>query len=151
MAKRLLLLFFTVALLSPAATAAPLAGIRAGLYTDVDEFFIGGDLVFKLAPRLDFNPNLEYVFVEDVSYMTINFDVLYYIYSSRKSYGWVGGGLAMTRLKADGADKGDSDTGLNLLFGIGFKNRGSIPYLQAKLIMGDYDDFVIGGGFRFRL
>ncbi len=145
------MLFCAVALVASASRAAPMAGVRAGLYTEADEFFLGGDLSFRLAPRLALNPNLEYVFVENVSYMTINIDALYYIFNSRKSFGWIGGGLAMTRLKAEGASEGQSDTGVNLLFGIGFKSRGAVPYLQGKIITGDYDDFVIGGGFRFRL
>jgi len=47
-------------------------GIRAGLYTDSDDVFVGAELISKMGPNLYLNPNIEYVFMDNAAYMTFN-------------------------------------------------------------------------------
>jgi hypothetical protein len=49
-----------------------------------------------------------------------------------------------------GRAESDTDLGANLIFGAGIETSGSFyPYFQGKLVLGDNEEFVIGGGIRF--
>ncbi|MBD3386713.1 hypothetical protein GF407_17555 [candidate division KSB1 bacterium] len=133
------------------AKTPTLVDLRAGYYTDVEELYIGGGFRTGLGRSLDLNPNLEYVLIEGGTYMTINVDLLFTIMANRRNFALLGAGLAISRFDPEGKAEGDSDTGLNFLFRYGFITRSAIPYFQAKVIMGDYDDIVLGGGLEFRL
>lgn len=139
-----------VSTLSMAGTPT-LIGLRGGYYTDLEKPYIGGGFRTGLSRALDINPNLEYVLVDGGSYMTINIDLLYTITANRHNYAWLGTGLAISKFDPEGDMEGDSDTGFNFIFGYGFMMRTMVPYLQAKIITGNYDDVVIGGGLLFRL
>ncbi len=131
--------------------APTLVDLRAGYYTDVEEIFIGGGFRTGLSRSLNLNPNLEYVLIEGGSYMTINVDLLMTIMANRRNFALLGAGLAISRFDPEGKAEGDSDTGLNILFRYGFVTKSALPYFQAKVILGDYDDVVLGGGLEFRL
>ena len=96
-----------------------------------------------------FNPNVEAVLVDDGHYVTINADFHYDFLSGRRTFAWLGTGLAV--LNTDPGESADSDTdfGLNLLAGVGTRRGRVIPYAQAKLILKSDTEFVIGVGLRF--
>ncbi|MDZ7722291.1 MAG: hypothetical protein U5R06_05540 [candidate division KSB1 bacterium] len=132
----------------PAQTAD--FGVRVGSYTDMEELFVGGELLTPLARHTYLNPNIEYILLEDATYMTFNLDAHYDFFHSRRAFMWAGAGLAIQYFDWDGKDNSNTETGLNLLMGLGFDTVGDVtPYIQGKLILGDYDDFVIGLGLRF--
>jgi hypothetical protein len=137
------------------ATASPslaqgTAGVRVGVYTDQSDLFVGGELLFPVASRLYINPNVEWVFVENGTYMTFNLDGHLDIYPRGTSaFLWFGGGLAIIYRKPEGAGS-NADTGLNLLGGLGWRTgSGIIPYVQLKLIVKDGTQGVVGIGLRF--
>ena len=82
--------------------------------------------------------------------MTINGDLHYDAIISRSSTFWVGGGLGILYFDPEGANNGNTDLGINLLFGLGFRtNSNLLPYIQGKIILEDNSEFVIGVGARF--
>jgi len=137
-------------LLAPPASADELMfGLRGGYYTKVEEPFLGAELLVPVAHRLYFNPNVEYVFVENGSYVTYNADFHYDFAVDRKSFFWLGGGLGVLRVNPEGPDNSSTDAAANFLAGIGFRAGSAIPYFQAKLIAKSGTEFVVAFGVRF--
>ena len=130
-------------------------GVRIGGYFDAGAAFIGGELLMGITDRWYFNPNLEYVFVDNGDLITFNFDIHYDLDTRSNLYFWVGGGPAILYFNRDRPfnEDGDSDTdfGVNLLFGVGFPIHNSrfIPYVQPKVIISDNSEFSLAFGLRF--
>ncbi len=124
-------------------------GIRGGLYTEIDEPFVGVELLTRVSNSLYFNPNVEYVFVDNGTYLTFNFDAHYDLPTHRKPYVWVGAGLGLGYANPEGPGESDFNANANLLAGIGFRTGGSVPYIQLKVITTDPTEFVAAVGIRF--
>jgi len=137
-------------LAAPAPSLAETAGVRVGVYTDMKDLFVGGELLFPVAYRFYVNPNVEWVFVSNGTYMTFNLDAHLDLVPRRSAaFLWVGGGLGIIYNKPEGAG-GHADTGFNLLGGLGWRTgSGLIPYLQVKMIFADETQGVVGIGLRF--
>jgi hypothetical protein len=139
-------------LFSSRADADIKPGVRAGAYFDAGGFFIGGDVLARIADRWYINPNLEYVFGDGADLFSGNFDIHYDLPMSKKNlYVWVGGGLAIIHTDPDNDRiEGDTDPGLNLLMGVGFPfGGGNVFYIQPKAIISDNSDFSLAFGVRF--
>lgn len=135
---------------APAPAAAdPMFGFRLGYYTDAEEPFIGGELLFKLAPRIYLNPNIEVVLVDGGRYLTLNGDVHYDLPAGGRNLIWVGAGLAVISVDPEGDDNGDTDVGANFFAGLGRRTGRVIPYVQVKAIAKDNAEFVLAVGLRF--
>jgi hypothetical protein len=150
MTRRALAAAFLIALaLVPAGTASAAdVGVRFGLYTEVEEPFVGVELLTRVANRIYFNPNFEWVFTEGFDYFTLNGDFHYDFPVQGRTFVWVGAGLGLVRVDFDGAD--DTDAALNVLGGVGYRAGGGvIPYAQAKVIVKDDSELVIAFGLRF--
>jgi hypothetical protein len=132
-----------------AAQADPRFGVRVGYYTEAEDPFIGAELLFRIVPEIYFNPNVEVVLVDNGRYLTANGDFHYDFYQSRRTFLWLGAGLAVLNRDPEGPADGDTDLGLNLLGGIGARRGRVIPYAQAKIILKSDTEFVIGVGLRF--
>jgi hypothetical protein len=124
-------------------------GIRAGAYFDLDAFFIGGDILAPVTTRWWFNPNVEFGF-GDVDIITVNFDFHYDFDVSPDFYVWAGAGPAILYFNPDGPIESDTDFGVNLFMGFGFRTTGRIiPYIQPKVILSDDSQFALVFGIRF--
>jgi hypothetical protein len=132
-----------------AAQADPMFGVRFGYYTQVADPFLGAELLFRIVPDLYLDPNVEAVLVGDGHYVTVNGDLHYDLPVGRHTFLWVGGGLAIVSRSAGGSEEGHTDLGLDLLAGLGARHGRVIPYVQAKVIVKDDSEFVIGVGLRF--
>jgi hypothetical protein len=132
-----------------AAQADPKFGVRLGYYTKVEDPFIGAELLFRIVPEIYFNPNVEVVLVHNGRYLTVNGDFHYDFYSRRRTFLWLGAGLAAINTNPEGPAEGHTDVGLNLLAGIGARRGRVIPYAQAKAILKSDSEFVIAVGLRF--
>jgi len=125
-------------------------GIRAGRYTDLEDYFLGGELLSRISHNLYFNPNVEYVFVNNGTYLTFNLDFHYDFYTSSPLFFWLGAGLGILYNNPEGPMDSNTDLGANLLFGLGIRTESSLtPYVQGKFILADRDEFVIAIGLRF--
>jgi hypothetical protein len=133
----------------PSAAQAQSFGVRLGYYTDASDPFIGAEFITKLAPDLYLNPNVEAVLVDGGRYFTFNSDVHYDLPNSGRTFVWLGAGLAVASVDPEGPGEGDTDLGLNLLAGLGTRRGRVVPYVQAKVIVKDSSEFVIGVGVRF--
>jgi hypothetical protein len=142
-------------LVSAALAAVPASadevkfGVRGGYYAEAESAFLGIELLTQLAPRIYFNPNIEYVFVDDAKYVTWNADFHYDFHVSGRSFAWLGAGLALATVNPDGPDNTDNDVAANFLAGLGVRSGSVIPYFQVKLIAKDDTEFVVAFGLRF--
>ena len=135
--------------LAAPARAADL-DLRVGAYTgpDFDKPFAGVGLLSHLGGSLYFNPNVEYVFVDNAKFGTLNFDVHYDLPTHGHPYLWVGGGLALAHTDLDGPGGNETKPRANLLAGLGFHTGGAVPYVQVKYLTG-YEYLVVAAGIRF--
>ncbi|HSE39374.1 MAG TPA: hypothetical protein VLH08_01300 [Acidobacteriota bacterium] len=130
-------------------------GVRAGGYFDPSDASIGAELLMNINNErtLFFNPNVEYVFQERASLWAINFDFHYDMLSAHEPvYFWLGGGPAILHRDPDNELlRSDTDFGVNVFAGLGFKIRGSslVPYIQPKYTIADNSRFSLAFGLRF--
>lgn len=152
-----LFLFTIIAIaFSPVLAQAEIKpGVRTAGYFDPTRAAIGAEILTNLDDdhRVYFNPNVEYVFLERSDLWTFNFDFHYDLLSFREPiYLWVGAGPAILLRDPDN-DRLDSDTdfGVNVFTGLGFRVRGTslVPYIQPKYTFADNDRFSIAFGLRF--
>ncbi len=143
------------AVLIVAGVAEPAAaqwdfGVRGGVYTDQSDAFVGVELLHRLGVgEWFFNPNLEWVFVENGDLVTLNADFHYDLRIDAPIYLWVGGGPAILFNNPDRGDD-DTDAGLNLLVGVGFLPGEAVrPYVQGKVVLADETEAVLAFGVRF--
>lgn len=151
------LLLAATALLAPAASADDWDfGLRAGLYTEEPDPFIGVEALTQLgSSSWFFNPNAEIILIDNGDAAGLNADFHYDFDVDLPVYMWAGGGPAILFQDRDlprnaRANEDDTDFGANLLFGIGFKTQGTWrPYAQAKVLIADEDEAVLAVGVRF--
>ena len=135
-------------LLSAAPARADKVGVRTGVYTDAGKPFVGFELLLPISHSVYLNPNVEYVFIDDPAYLTFNADFHYDFHTHSRAYVWAGAGLGVIYQNPDGPAPSETDVGANFLFGVGLKGD-VIPYVQAKLLVKDDPEFVLGVGLRF--
>jgi hypothetical protein len=136
----------------PAATAEAQwdFGVRGGYYSDVEEAFLGAELLTPIGPGgWYFNPNVEYVFVDPGDLFSINGDFHYDFWQEGSWNAWLGAGPGVI-FRDTGRRRGDeTDLGLNLLAGIGARQGATRPYLQGKVVFADETEAVLAVGLRF--
>lgn len=145
-------------LVTPAPAQAQVdLDVRGGLYTDVEEAFIGGGVLMPVTGNWFFNPNVEYVFIDPGSLWTINGD-FHYDFAQRGNWSiWAGGGPAVVFRDFDDASRrgqrarrdDETDFGANLLVGAGWTRGGIRPFIQGKVLISDETEAVIAVGLRF--
>jgi hypothetical protein len=140
-----------LALASPVSVSADdfMFGVRGGYYFEVDEPFLGAELLVGVGHRVYFNPNFEYVFTDNRDYMTFNFDLHYDFPTDGRTFVWAGAGLGLVRIDPENRQETDTEAAANLLLGAGLGRGNVIPYIQAKLILKDNTEFALGFGLRF--
>jgi hypothetical protein len=136
--------------LAPAPASAGPLGWQAigGWYTDNSDFFVGAGARFAVGPVTAI-PNAEYVFVDGGKLFTLNADGTLNVLPLAVATGYVGGGVAFVISDPDGGSS-NTDTGVNLIAGMGFNAIKLHPFAQIKWIVKDGDDpFVFGIGVHF--
>lgn len=140
-----------VLVLAPAAMAADF-GVRAGRYNDVDDEFVGAEMVFDIGP-VNINPNIEYILDSDVTAGTANLDVTFDFLKTGNVHPYVGAGVGVFYVDTDFGD--NTDTLLNVIGGVSLKTSFLTPYAQVKWFRslenndGDNDDLALTVGLRF--
>lgn len=155
--KRLLTAAAAVLALAAFAAPAPVEAqvdfdLRAGVYTDTEEAFIGAGILTGVTGNWYFNPNVEYVFVDPGSLWTLNGD-FHYDFARRGNWTfWAGAGPALIFRDFDDRrrdDDSETDFGANLLAGVGMARGAVRPYGQFKVILSDDTEAVLALGLRF--
>ena len=124
--------------------------LRAGYYKEVSENFIGGGVLGRFHnSRWHYNPNAEWVLVDNGDLYTLNLDFHYDLHPQGDFDFWLGGGPALVVRKPQHRDS-KTDVGLNLLAGVGFMRQYTVrPFVQGKLILVEDDtEAVIAVGLR---
>jgi hypothetical protein len=130
--------------------------VRGGYNFEVEEPFAGGGVNMPISNIWDFNPNFEWVFVEDADYLTINID--FHADLNDRGYGpaiWLGAGPALLLFEDDTLpdfepeDNEEMDFGLNLFAGIGAKRGPIRPFGQVKLMLSEDNETSLAFGLRF--
>jgi len=128
--------------LAPPAFAHTDGELRGGFYNDAEEGFVGGGLLFDLGDTWNFNPNLEWVFVESYDYFTVNGDF-------HKDLNASGDGPALIIRDRDFPGGDDTSLGLNLFGGLGAKRGAVRPFGQLKFTASDNSETSLALGLRF--
>ncbi len=123
------------------------ATLRAGYYTEHHDVFLGTGLKLNIT-TISISPNLEYVFINNGDFYTLNLDGHLNLLSPPATSLWIGLGLARLYLNPD-AGTSTRESGMNLLAGFGLKMFPLRPYIQGKYIIADNAQFVIGVGIYF--
>lgn len=142
-----------LALPSPAQAQVDL-DVRGGVYTDVEEAFLGAGVLMPVTGNWFFNPNVEFVFVDPGTLWTLNGD-FHYDFAQRGNWSvWAGGGPAVVFRDFDNGGRrarrdDETDFGANLIAGAGM-TRGSVrPFVQGKVLISDETEAVLAVGLRF--
>ena len=116
-----------IVLAAPAAAQAdPRFGVRLGYYA-AEAPFLGAELLFRIVPEIYFNPNVEAVLVDDGRFLSVNADFHYDFRAGRRTFAWLGAGLAVVNRDKEGPAEGETALGINLLAGIGAGHGRVIP------------------------
>jgi hypothetical protein len=126
------------------ASAQHSVGINAGYNLDAKEFFLGGQARFAPASLpVILNPSIETYFV-DFTWLQIDINALYPFGSRNTTFTpYAGAGLGINYVKPEGGD-GDTDAGLNLLFGAEWGMSRLRPFTEARIVV----DGEVGVGLR---
>jgi hypothetical protein len=147
----------TLFLIPALAQAQVDVGVRGGFYSDASAGFLGGEVLTRTPFRnWFFNPNFEYVFVDDGHLYSLNFDAHYDLHTGGPYSLWLGGGPALIVSTEDafgcrrcGSDN-ETDLGLNLIAGAGIWPRGAVrPYVQGKVTLSNNTEASLAFGVRF--
>jgi hypothetical protein len=147
----LLVAVAAAALLAAAPAAAQVDfGVRGGGYLEDNDPFVGLELLTRMgASDWYFNPNVEFVFADERDKITANLDFHYDFRTGQEYYLWAGAGAAVLNTAGPRGRDAQTDAGLNLLGGIGWKVDGMTPYAQLKVVLSDDSELVAAVGIRF--
>lgn len=152
---RLLSILAVLCVFVPAVSAADF-GVRAGRSDELEETFIGVDLLIDLG-RVNFNPNVEYFLLDDDEFgdtnaATVNADFTV-DFGSAALQPYVGLGVGLFWVDSDFGD--DTETLANAIGGVQWNLEFLKPYAQVKYSRslensdGDNDDISFVIGLRF--
>jgi hypothetical protein len=125
-----IILVFLASLLFAQSLHALEFGIRAGRFNDLKENMIGVELAFDVGPFV-FNPNFEYVLIDDVDIMSLNADLLYRFARGGRVTPYLGLGVGVMRFEASGFGSEEEWLG-NAIAGVAFETGRVKPYVQIK-------------------
>jgi hypothetical protein len=156
-----------LALIGAPAASAQQTVIGGGIvYTDLGEFDlgfqVGGYLAIGAIPGLRVGGDFKYYLPQSETLMGETWDVdlmafngnVHYFFMSTPELGLYGlGGLSLARMSVSfpGGSESDTEMGLNVGIGTEFNIGFGLLYGEAKLVTGDADRIVVGGGLRFAL
>jgi outer membrane protein X len=156
---------FLVSLVTLACSAASLGQVRLGgmlgYGSETEQWGLGINGEFVFHERMAIAPSLFFYFPEKAggfkySYWEVNGNFHYYFLRQEVVglYGLAGLNLTTARITRDndfidGADRSNSEAGLNLGLGANFDVGSVIPYGEIKYVAGDIDQAVLFLGIKF--
>jgi hypothetical protein len=157
----ILSLFALTLLLSTRETAAQNAvdnsaaydkaiGANVGYDIDADRVFAGAQ--FRFAPSafpIIINPSIETFFVDGLTWWHFDLNALYPFGVDNTTFTpYAGAGLGLDYIKVDNFD-GNTDAGLNLLFGANLGMGRIQPFGETRIRVGDGIGVAVRGGLLF--
>ncbi|MCG8468557.1 MAG: hypothetical protein MJB57_10175 [Gemmatimonadetes bacterium] len=145
----LLVVGFGLATSSP-ASAQTLFGAEAVFGSDTDAGLgVRIDLPLGTTAPLSFQGGFNFFFPDVGDYWEVNGNIWYEIPTSGGGNvaPYVGGGLNIGRASVSGFS--DTEAGLNLGGGAKFIFANTIPFVEARFVIGGAEQFVFGGGVLF--
>jgi hypothetical protein len=127
-------------------------GVRAGVYPDQEDAFLGAEALFGMTENKRWfgNPNVEHVFIDDGDLTSISFDMHYDFVKNQPYTIWAGAGPTLIHKDRNLPDNDDTrDAGVNLLVGGGATKGDVRPYGQLKVVVANDNEAVVGIGVRF--
>ena len=135
---------------APAGAAGLDFGLRAGGYVEDHDPFVGLELLVPMGTTdWYFNPNAEFVFADERDRASLNLDFHYDFQKTGTYYLWAGAGLAGIHTDGGRGRGSETDAGLNLLAGVGWRLESLTPYAQLKVVLSDDSELVAAVGVRF--
>lgn len=129
------------------ASAQHSVGINAGYNLDAEEFFAGGQV--RLAPPvlpIILNPSVETYFIDNFTRLQIDLNALYPFGVRNTMFTpYSGAGLGIDYTKPEGGD-GNTNAGLNLLFGAEWGMGRLQPFTEARLHVDREVEVALRGG-----
>lgn len=122
-------------------------GVNVGYNLEAEELFAGGQARFALPTfPVIINPSLETYFIEDVTWLQIDLNVLYPFGTNNTTFTpYAGAGLGVNYLKAEDLDS-RTEAGLNLIAGANFGFGRLRPFAEARINLDDGTNVGIRGG-----
>jgi hypothetical protein len=106
-------------------------GIRAGRFNQLNENMVGVEVAFDVGP-LVFNPNFEYVLIDELDLKSLNADFLLPLrFAVGRAAPYLGFGVGVMRIEASGFRTTDEWLG-NAIVGVAFGAGRVKPYVQIK-------------------
>ena len=134
---------------APALAGGPIGwNIFGGRYTDTEDYFLGVGARISVA-SITVVPNAEYIFTDSGASYTLNADATMSVMPLALASGWIGAGLTWITVDPESGDA-TTETGFNLLGGVGLNAVPLKPYGQIKWVVIEGDDpFALSIGVRF--
>jgi hypothetical protein len=129
------------------AHAQTAVGVQGNWGSEAD-LGVGGRLLINI-PGVDLETALSVdVFFPDadVDWLEFNGNIFYHFHTPGNVVPYLGGGLNVTRISANGSN---TETGLNLGGGVRFPRPGVTPFVEARGVISDADQFVVTVGLLF--
>ena len=105
---------------------------------------LGAQATLPITRQIEMYPSFDYYFIDPGTLWALNADVKFRP-PTRMGALYVGGGLNYLHASGGG------DVNLNILGGWELRRRPYVPYVEAKLILGNGSAFQVVGGINFKL
>lgn len=144
--------FVTPAVAQIETRVGPMLAFASG---DIDETGIGVVAEFGIATKWSVAPQFILYFPgNNTDFFELNANAHYYFFNQDvfELYGL--GGLNFARVAYDGpaGDFSNNEIGLNLGIGTNFQiGKTFVPFAELRFTLGEYDQFVLGGGVKFNI
>jgi len=134
------------------AHAKPDFGVRGGTYSEQSDPFLGAEMLFGVGTSRSWfgNPNVERAFADSGDLTAVSFDFHYDFHRAQDYTLWAGAGPTMLfRDRNSSGNSNSTDSGVNLVLGVGATKGDARPYGQMKVIVAGDSAAVLGVGVRF--
>lgn len=152
MKKSGLILAFIVCMMAAVDSSAQKIGAMLGYGTEVEALGLGVNGEFNINSKVSISPSFIYWFVDNANVWEFNANVNYYFTTAGSADFYGLAGINLFGAKAEGADDGNSEVGLNLGAGCNFNiGKNWEPFTEVKFVIGDADQLGLFFGAKFRL
>ena len=145
-------LAFIVCMMAAVDSSAQKIGAMLGYGTEVEALGLGINGEFNINDRVSISPSFIYWFVDNANVWEFNANVNYYFTKAGSADFYGLAGINLLGAKAEGAEDGNSEVGLNLGAGCNFNiGKNWEPFTELKFVIGDADQLGLFFGAKFKI